>query len=252
MKTSSRALLFSLPLAAFFVGAQPLRAAAPSEDKPFTKEEALAYAERFVALQGYTSQPNQVSQGGMVEDPLDTGPDSAAKLRARFATLEPKAVGARFDSDLWFVGFRSRSGGRLRSLRMGPKGEAVKMVSQSIQPDWLAGNDPVPTAITKDEAAAIAKRFVEAHGPKGLAKEPAKVVEHKPDAKDGWDSWWAYFPKQGAKLAVEPKAGEYALVSVHKLSREPKWAVELKAKPAPAPKPARKAAPSKKADPKKR
>lgn len=243
MLTLAAVLSLSAPAAAAASGGKKpasVPAPAPKEDKAFAKEDAIAAAEKFIADQGYTSQPAAVSMDGLVKDPHDAGGSSAAILQARRGTLEPKAAGTRFDSDLWFVGFRSKSGGRLRAVRMDDKGDGIKFVSQSIQPDWLAGNDPKPEPISREDAKAIAKRFVEAQEARGLAKEPSKVEEHQPDDKDRWEAWWAYFPKAGAKKDAELRSGEYALVSVHKLSREPKWVMELKA---PAPKPAPKAAP---------
>ncbi|MBI4678609.1 MAG: hypothetical protein HY748_13610 [Elusimicrobia bacterium] len=231
----------------------PEAQAAAKEDKAFARDDAIAAAERFISDQGYTAQPAAVSKDALAPDPLDASKDSDEILKARRGALEPKAFGARFDSDLWFVGFGARVGGRVRGVRMDAKGGGIKMVSQSLQADWLMGNDPKPQAISKDEAKGIAKRFVEAQGAGGLAKEPFKVENHQPDDKDGWDAWWLTFPKAALKKGAEPKPGEYAVVSVHKLNRDPKWVVELIGPPAPAPKaavkPAAKPAPKAPAKP---
>ncbi|MFA6317911.1 MAG: hypothetical protein WC943_10870 [Elusimicrobiota bacterium] len=244
MKKTLAALFLALCLCPACASAASSKKASPTppaqEKDEFGAADAIALAESFVAEQGYTALPAKVSKDTLAPDPLDASKDPDIIAKSRRNTLEPKAVGSRFDSDLWFVGFRSRSGGRIRAVRMDAEGLGLKMISQSIQPDWLSGNDPKPEPIDKAMAAGIAKRFVENQEARGLAKEPSKVEEHKPDDKDAWEAWWFYFPKAGLAKKTDLRPGDYALVSVHKLSREPKWVVEfrlLTPKPVPPAKP---------------
>lgn len=206
---------------------------APAQDKAFTKEQALAFAERFVADQGYTAKPASIPKDKLAADPMDPrgGPD--AVLAARQGSLEPKAVGARFDSDLWFVGFKTKAGGRIRGLRMDALGAGAKMVSQSMRQDWLDGTEPQPVPLTMDEAKAVAAGFVAGQAVKGVAKEPSKAEDHQPSPADGWEAWWVYFPRTAAKKGQPDKPGGHAVVSVHKLTRDQKWIGPEPEKPAP-------------------
>lgn len=256
MLTMLAVLSLSAPAAAATSGGKKpasVPALAPKEDEVFAKDDAIAFAERFVADQGYTGQLAKVSKDGVVKDPLDPTTSPEGVLQARRGSLEPKAAGARLESDLWFVGFRTTAGSRIRGLRMDAKGQGARFVGQNIQADWLAGKEPAPAPLTEAEAKAVASRFVAAQAVPGVAKESTRGEDHKPSDADGWDAWWFFFPKTGRKGA-KPGApsADFAVVSVHKLNRDPKWVSPEPSKVAVEPKkasPETKAAEPKKASP---
>ncbi len=201
---------------ALFLLANGAFAAEPEAPKALSKDQAVARAEAFVK-------------------------ENAGK--GSLEALQPKAVGARLDSEMWFVGFKPVApGGRLRGIMVAQDGSLTKAVSQSMQEDWLAGNDPPPRKpVGRAEAGEIAlKFFTEAGGvaPKG---EPSNIEDRKDEKADPWDSWWAVFEKASLK---GKKGKATVIVAVNKATGEAKW-VELKApKAPPAPKtPAKKKAP---------
>lgn len=196
--------------------------------KPLTKDEAISRAEAFVREQGYTDRLGDPAK--IVFESLDSSRDKDSVLKARSKTLEPKAVGARLDSEMWFVGFKAVGpGGRLRGVMVAQDGSLVKVVSQSMKADWLAGNDPPPRkTVDREEAGTIAAKFLKDAGASSGA--PAKIEERRDPAADPWDSWWVTFEKTALK---GKKAKTTVIVAVHKETGEAKW-VELKAPKAPA------------------
>ena len=177
----------SLLLSVLLLSATALYAAAPAPAPASDPAaEATALAEKYVASQGYTD-------------------------------IQPKAVGARLDSDVWFVGFRSTVGNSIHGIMVMNKGQKIKRVSQNLKLDWLT-TKPLPP-LDAVEAKAIAEKF--AAKTKGLPKSPVKMTENRANSDgDPTNSWWAWFekaPKAG------PKAAVYAIVSIDKDTRQMKW-----------------------------
>jgi|CXWL01.1.fsa_nt_gi ribosomal protein L12E/L44/L45/RPP1/RPP2 len=175
----------SLILSVLFLGLSASAAAAPAPAPASDPSaEAIAAAEKHVASQGYTD-------------------------------LQPKAVGARLDSGIWFVGFRSTAGPSIHGIMI--NGQKIKRVSQNLKLDWLM-TKPLP-ALDGKEAKEIAEKF--AAKTKGLPKSPFKMTENRANSDgDPTNSWWAWFeksPKTDAKPAV------YAIVSIDKDTRQAKW-----------------------------
>ena len=97
-----RSAVMSILLLALFAGT--LRAAAPAsvKDGTLSAQGAIALAEKFVAEQHFTD-------------------------------LQSKAVGARAESDVWFVGFRATTGDSIRGIMVAQNGKKLKRVSQNLQ-----------------------------------------------------------------------------------------------------------------------
>ena len=156
--------------------------------------------------------------------------------------LSLKAVGARLDSEVWFVGFKTVDGKRLRGVMVTQDGSVVKMVTQSIKEDWLAGKEPPPSQpVTEERARELAVKFFKDAGAKAPASEPSKIEPRADAALDPWESWWVHFKD----ATLKGRKGKLkAVVAVHKETGEAKW-VDLTPKPkAPA-----KAPPTKKKKP---
>ncbi len=217
-----------IPRLALLAGALAAAGRAAEPAKTLTRDQAMARAEAIVAEQGYTAAA--ASAATLARDPFDPAGGRDAILAARQGSLEPKAAGARLDSGMWFVGFKTAQGGRIRGVMLDEKGELVRIVSQNIQLDWLnSAPPPEVKPLTAEEAAPIAVAFVKAQKRKGVAAKSAQVVENKGDTdRDRWESWWVYFsvaakPKKGAKPAPA-----WAIVAVHKINAEAKWVPDAK------------------------
>lgn len=225
------------PAAAFAASSGDKASAKPAaEEKTLSKAEVVALAERFVAEQGYTAQPSKAAKDKIVVEPTEGARTPDEVLKGRQGSLEPKAAGARLDSELWFVGFRAAAGTRIRGVRLDAKGQNIRMLSQNMQADWLLGSEPQAQPLTADEAKAVAARFVAEQAAKGVSKNASRAEDHKPSKQDGWDAWWVYFPKTAGTKDAAGKPAEFAIVSVHKLSRQPKWILpEAKAPPTKSP-----------------
>ena len=102
---------------------------APAKAGALAAEDASLLAEKFVAAQG-------------------------------FADLQPKAVGARLDSDIWFVGFRAKTGESIHGIMVMNKGQKLKRVSQNLKLDWLMSKpEPeAPPVAAKAKAKTPAKK----------------------------------------------------------------------------------------------
>lgn len=168
-------------------------AAAPSmsKEEPLSAKGVIALAEKFVAEQGYD--------------------------------LQPRAVGARSESEIWFVGFRAKVGDQIRGIMISDNGRKLKLVSQTMRPDWILSEPEQAEDVGSDEARNIAEAFVAASGVPGLAKRAGKVEEHRADATDAVsDSWWAWFETSAKKGAG--RARSFAIVSVDRKTRLARWA----------------------------
>lgn len=168
-------------------------AAAPSREESISAQDAVALAEKFVMEQGYKD-------------------------------LQPKSVGARPDSDVWFVGFRAVVGDQIRGIMISDNGKKLKRVTQNMKLEWLMAQPEQATELSSAEARSLAEKFVDASRVKGLAKKAVKMTEHQGDPKgDPADCWWAWFervPKKGAGKS----SSSFAIVSVDKKTRQAKWA----------------------------
>lgn len=142
-----------------------------AEKKPLSKREAIAFAEEFVAKA------------------------SSAAVASGLDALQPKAVGARLESELWFVGFRSADGRRLRGVVVDIRGEGARLASHNFKEDWLLA-DPAAEALLLEAATAQIKTPApelrepappppdKAAGEKAK-KPPRKKAKPGPAAKDG-------------------------------------------------------------------
>ena len=120
----------------------------PTNQATLSKKAAIAAAEQFLAGNGGGAQ----------------------------SSLQPKAVEARLEDNLWFVGFRGTSLPILRAIIVDARTGAARLASQNIQEDWLRGRDnpsaaaAVP-AISTSTATAPGK--ADKKKKKGKAKKPA-------------------------------------------------------------------------------
>lgn len=203
-------------------------AAAKEAPKPLTRQEIITRAEALISEQGYAAKTGTADS--LVRDPFDPPGKRESVLAARKGTLEPKAVGARLDSGMWFVGFRSTIGGRIRGVVLDETGTLLKFVSQNMQLDWLSAKEPEKKILTQEEAAVLAVEFAKNEKRRDLSKKPAKIVDNKGDTeRDRRDSWWVYF-ETGKPLKKGRKQSPPAIVSIHKISGEAKW-VDASPKP---------------------
>lgn len=220
-------MIISIFLALALAGAAAENAEAP---KPLSKDQAIERAETFIKEQGYTDRLGDPAK--IVFEPLDSSRDKDSVLKTRSKTLESTAVGARLDSEIWFVGFRATGPGRrLRGVIVAQDGSLVKTVSQTIREDWLAGNDPPPRSVGQAEAGEIAAKFLKDAGAVAASNAPSKIEERQDADADPWNSWWVTFDKTTLK---GKKGARRVIVAVHKETGEAKW-VELKSPKAPAP-----------------
>lgn len=164
-------------------------AAAPSREESISAQDAVALAEKFVMEQGYKD-------------------------------LQPKAVGARPDSDAWFVGFRAVVGDQIRGIMISDNGKKLKRVTQTMKLEWLMAQPEQTTELSSAEARSLAEKFVDASKVKGLVKKAVKMTEHKGDSADCWWAWFERVPKKGAGKS----SPSFAIVAVDKKTRQAKWA----------------------------
>ena len=141
MKQTALLSILAVALCAPALHAAGSPANAPAKNGALSAEDASLLAEKFVAAQG-------------------------------FADLQPKAVGARLDSDIWFVGFRAKTGESIHGIMVMNKGQKLKRVSQNLKLDWLMSK-PEPEA---PPVAAKAKAKTPAKKPATPAKptKPSK------------------------------------------------------------------------------
>ncbi|MEK7389014.1 MAG: hypothetical protein AAB036_04895 [Elusimicrobiota bacterium] len=183
-----KALILSSLLILSFSSA-PLRCETPTDpNAPLSREGATALAEKFVAEQSY-------------------------------GDLQRKAVGARLDSGIWFVGFQAAIGTSIHGIMVMNNGKKLKRVNQNLKLDWLTEKPETLAPLTASEAKALAEKF--AASSKGLAKKASKTTENKASAAgDSWNSWWVWFEKSPAPGVKKPS---YAIVSVNKETHQTKW-----------------------------
>ena len=114
-----------------------------TQEKLLSKTDAIAVAEKFVSIQGYTGTAKEV-------------------------TLQPHALGARLDSGLWFVGFHAANLPTIRAVVIDAKTSSARLASNNIQQAWLLADDSaaapaistatVKTAAGKPKAASKSDR----------------------------------------------------------------------------------------------
>ncbi|HAZ07554.1 MAG TPA: hypothetical protein DCZ01_03285 [Elusimicrobia bacterium] len=184
----STAGIWMLMCAVEFFAAGLVGAAGPSREESISARDAVALAEKFVKEQGYQD-------------------------------LQPKAVAARPDSGVWFVGFRAAVGDQIRGVMISDNGKKLKRVTQNMKLEWLMAQPEQTTELSSAEARSLAEQFVDASRVKGLAKRAVKMTEHKGDPADYWWAWFERVPKKGVG-----KASSFAIVSVDKKTRQAKWA----------------------------
>ena len=117
-----------------------------------SKKEAITIAEKFVAAQGYTGKSPDVS-------------------------LQPHAVGARMEANLWFIGFQATNLPVIRGIVVNAQTRATKLVSQQIQKSWL-------TEFDKDQPSTAAAKPASADKPKEAKPKPAKAKSKKKTVGD--------------------------------------------------------------------
>lgn len=153
-----KGILLAVTAVAALAAARALAGPAPAlEEKGLAKEEATALAERFILEQGYTEAPASSSKDAVVIEALDASRDPEQVLKQRRGSLKPKTVGARLDSELWFVGFKTTAGDRIRGVLIDPQSRKAKMVSQNLRLEWLNESLQKSTESAKPPAQAPAK-----------------------------------------------------------------------------------------------
>jgi hypothetical protein len=137
--------------------------------KPFSRSDAIAIAEKFVAAK-----------------PAGT------------ELFRPHAVGARLDSGFWFVGFDTLYSANLRGVSVDADTRAAKLLKQNLKRDWLLSG-PVEKPATQSAgmvAGSSATSTALAGGLPGVTPAPPASKKNKKVKK----------PK--AKKKTPPPAGD--------------------------------------------